>query len=66
MNASSNCTLLNLGAWVKSSESLLVMDEQLVDPAGPLIPRPNRSCSGPIFHATGISDHLPVGAVLQR
>lgn len=49
-----------------SSKPLLVMPEQLFDPAGDAISRPNRSYSGPIFHATGISDHLPVGAVLVK
>ena len=49
-----------------SSKPLLVMAEQLFDPAGPSIPRPNRSYLGPIFHSTGISDHLPVGVVLIR
>ena len=37
-----------------SSKTLLVMPEQLFDPSGSAIPRPNRSYSGPIFHATGI------------
>ena len=29
------------------------------------IARPNRSYSGDKFHATGISDHLPVACVLE-
>lgn len=49
-----------------SSKPLLLTDDQLFDPSGPAIPRPNRSYSGPIFHATGISDHMPVGTILER
>jgi hypothetical protein len=49
-----------------SSKPLLVMAEQLFDPAGDSIPRPNRSYSGPIVHATRISDHLPVRVVLLK
>ena len=49
-----------------SSKRLLLTDDQLFDPSGTAIQRPNRSYSGPIFHATGISDHLPVGTVLAR
>jgi hypothetical protein len=40
--------------------------EQVFTPTNPKqIPRPNRSYSGNIYHATGISDHLPVGCVLE-
>jgi hypothetical protein len=53
--------------WVDgSSEPLLLLDEQLFDPEGPSVPQPNQTYSVPIYHSTGISDHLSVGAVLQR
>jgi endonuclease/exonuclease/phosphatase family metal-dependent hydrolase len=42
----------------------VVVDDQLFDPQGPAIPRPNRTYSGDQYHASGYSDHLPVTAVL--
>lgn len=30
------------------------------------IPRPNRTYTGDNYHATGYSDHLPIGAVIER
>lgn len=45
----------------RSSVAAVMRDYQVYTPRNPeSIPRPSRSFSGPIFHRTGYSDHLPV------
>jgi predicted extracellular nuclease len=53
-------------AWKPdSSESVIVTKDQLFDPDGEAIPRPNRTYSGNAYHKSGYSDHLPVQAIIQ-
>ncbi len=49
-----------------STKASLLVDDQLFDPAGPAIPRPNRSFSKDTFHFNGYSDHLPLEAILTK
>lgn len=51
--------------WKADSTVEIKFPEQIHTPADPTkIPHPNRSYSGPIHHASGISDHLPLSCVL--
>ncbi|TWT78764.1 Lipoprotein E precursor [Planctomycetes bacterium CA13] len=48
-------------SWVLGSTRPAILTwNQLYDPRGDAIARPSRSYSGPFFHETGYSDHLPV------
>jgi predicted extracellular nuclease len=49
-----------------STDRAILVENQLYQPRPPAIARPSRSYSGPIFHRTGYSDHLPVQAILTR
>jgi predicted extracellular nuclease len=52
--------------WKPGSTQTVMFDFQLFQSkAAGTIARPNRSYSGNAFHATGISDHLPVECVLE-
>ena len=52
--------------WRPGSTAEVKFTEQIFTPTNPKqIPRPNRTYSGNAYHATGISDHLPVGCVLE-
>jgi predicted extracellular nuclease len=53
-------------SWKSGSTQTVLFDFQLYQPPYPdAIARPNRSYTGPAFHASGISDHLPVGCVVE-
>lgn len=61
--------LLDTQGWQwkpDSTEPVLVVTDQLFDPAGDPRPRPNRSFSGDRFHPSGYSDHLPIKSILFR
>lgn len=49
-----------------SSDTFIGAPDQLFDPPGPGIPRPNRTYSGDVYHGSGYSDHLPIKAQLKR
>jgi predicted extracellular nuclease len=52
--------------WKSGSTQTVLFDFQLFQSSmAGAIARPNRSFSGDRFHATGISDHLPVACVLE-
>src|SRR5262249_1675534 len=52
--------------WTMDSTSEGKLPEQIFTPSDPAsIPRPNRTYSGDAYHANGISDHLPVGCILE-
>ena len=52
--------------WKAGSTSEVKFPEQIFTPSDPTsIPRPNRTYSGNAYHASGISDHLPVGCILE-
>ncbi|VTS08620.1 endonuclease/exonuclease/phosphatase family protein [Tuwongella immobilis] len=52
--------------WKAGSTVPYVTPEQIFTPNNPnQIPRPNRSYTGNNYHATGISDHLPVIATFE-
>jgi predicted extracellular nuclease len=52
--------------WKSGSTQTVMFDFQLFQPsfAGALA-RPNRTYTGQAFHATGISDHLPVACIIE-
>jgi predicted extracellular nuclease len=52
--------------WKSGSTQTVLFDFQLFHPShAGAIARPNRSYTGQAFHATGISDHLPVACIVE-
>ena len=52
--------------WKADSTEAVAFDFQLFTPANSkMIPRPNRLYTGDAFHASGVSDHLPLACVLK-
>jgi hypothetical protein len=52
--------------WKRGSTQTVLFDFQLFQSStAGAIARPNRSYTGDRFHATGISDHLPVACVIE-
>ena len=53
--------------WKPSSTQAVLFDFQLFySRAEGAIPRPNRTYTGNSFHASGISDHLPVACIIEH
>ncbi|MBM4072821.1 MAG: hypothetical protein FJ271_28420 [Planctomycetes bacterium] len=52
--------------WKADSTQAIMFDYQIFTPKkGNQIPRPNRKYSGNTYHRSGISDHLPIGCVVE-
>lgn len=52
--------------WKADSTEPIMFDYQIFTPKDKnQLPRPNRKYSGNFYHRTGISDHLPVGCVIE-
>ena len=52
--------------WRPKSTIPYVTPAQMFTPNNPnQIPRPNRMYTGPVYHATGVSDHLPLVTILE-